>query len=68
MKLYLILVQLFLIFNFNYVCQANLLPDLPDPVNLFKQFADLMKNGFCGIDLEAITHDPDEKRSTVKNA
>lgn len=81
MKLCFTLTQLFLL-NFCYgYAQANndllsrpnelypinLLPNLPDLVNLFKQFEDLMKNGLCGIDLEnLLTHDPDEKRSTVK--
>ncbi len=50
---------------------AGLLPNpadlLPNVTNIFKQFADLMGNGLCGIDLEhLVTNDPDEKRSTVQ--
>lgn len=50
---------------------SGLLPNptdlLPNVTNIFKQFADLMGNGLCGIDLEhLVTNDPDEKRSTVQ--
>ena len=49
---------------------TDLLPTpelLPDVANLFKQFADMMKNGLCGIDIANFptTHDPDEDRTTV---